>query len=266
MLVDEWGQHLGLREVRQILLNPHVTPAVIEALACNRRLMGIYEVKAAVAGHPRTPEHLAMRLLPQIRWRQLMGISRDTRIRAPVRRVAEKYLGQRLPRLTVGEKVSLARLATPEVAAVLAHDPSQKVLRAVLENPRLSEAALLPMLTSHRATPHHLERVARHERWGPRYDVRVALCRNPKTPFRVIFELLPSLRAAELAIVAGCEEHAQIVKSRAEDLLAASGSEDGENAVIEIESGDHRDEMPFRFASTPVEEIGVSMLWAPDDE
>lgn len=218
-LVDDHGRDLGLREVRQVLLNPYVTGEVIEALAMNRKLTSEPGVRSAVARHPRTPRAVAMRFVPHLFWRELLELSVDTRIRSPVRRQAERYLVQRAERLTTGEKTALARRATESVAESLVTDPSLRVLDALLANPRMTENALMPLLTSKHAAPRALEAVARDPRWGRRYEVRLALARNPKAPSREILRFLPLLQRDDLEAVAELEDQAWVVTHRAREIL-----------------------------------------------
>jgi len=218
-LIASHGRRLTLRAVPQLLLNPHVTPRAIEELLQVRELLSQYEVRSAVARHPRTPETGAMRFVSGLYWRDLLAILVDVRIAPAVRKVAEKYLVQRLGRLTTGEKIAVARRAPAPVLAHLRDDPSRHVIKALLENPRLTEEALLPVVASRGTRPQILGQIAADPRWGPRYPVRVALSRNPQAPFRTLFEILPTLRRRDLEVVSELEDHSWIVRHRARELL-----------------------------------------------
>ena len=221
-LVTDLGDALTAGDARRVLRNPFATGEVIEALMGARRLAASYDVRSAIARHRRTPESVALRFVSGLFWRDLLEISVDMRISPAVRRVAEKYLTRRLARLTTGEKITLARRATGEVLAHLRDDPSLRVIKALLENPRLTEAALLPMAASEKTLPRILDLVARNPRWGPRYEIRLALARNTRSPFRAIFEILPTLRRRDLLAVARRREHSWVVRHRARELLGSS--------------------------------------------
>lgn len=220
-LVTVHARELGVREVRQILLNPYVTAAIIDELLCHRKLLASYEVRSAVARHRRTPQTAAMRFISGLYWNDLLAIATDMRLAPAVRRLAEKYLLLRLDRLTAGEKITIAHRATPAVIEKLRRDRDRRVFQALLENPRLSEAALLPVASDDGTPPRILDLIARHLRWGPRYAIRVALSRNPRTPFRAIFELLPALRRQDLSAVVELEAHSSVVRHRAREILDA---------------------------------------------
>jgi len=218
-MVVEHLSRFSIREVRQTLMNPFATAEVLEELLAARDLVSIYEVRAALARHRSTPAVAAMRLIPGLYWRDLLEVSVDLRIRPEVRRVAEKYLRMRLPRLTTGEKVALAHRAPEELHAMLLRDPELRVVGALLGNARLRETTVLQLIQDPKTPTRPLARVAGHASWGSRYAVRAALARNPAAPFRAIFAALPHLRRADLEEIAAQESHSSVVRARARDLL-----------------------------------------------
>ncbi len=221
-LVGERAPTLTARDVLRVLRNPYVTGEVIEALLAARSLLASYPVRSAIARHRRTPETVALRFISGLFWRDLLEITVDVKIGPAVRRVAEKYLLERLSRLTVGEKTALARRATAAVLARLRQDPSLRVVKALLKSPRLTEPLLLPMVANESTQPRALDLVASDPRWGARYEVRLALARNPRSPFRVIFEILPTLRRRDLLAVAELDAHSSVVRNRASELLGSA--------------------------------------------
>ena len=214
------ARELTPRQVYRVLRNPYVTAEAIEALLGIRGLLASYQVRSALARHRRTPETVALRFISGLYWRDLLEISVDMRISPAVRRVAEKYLVRRLGRLTVGEKMAVARRAASGVLAHLRQDPSLHVVRALLQNPRLTEAVLLPMVASESTLPRILDLVARDPRWGTRYEIRLAMARNTRSPFRVILRILPGLRREDLTAIAAQESHSGVIRRRADELLA----------------------------------------------
>ncbi len=236
IIADE-ADALTTGDVRRVLRSPFATAEVIEALLAVRRLVASYDVRGAVARHRRTPEPVALRFVSGLFWRELLEISADLRIGPAVRRVAEKYLVRRLGRLTTGEKMTLARRATPEVLVHLREDPSSRVIKALLENPRLTESALLPLVASDTTLPRILDLVASDRRWRARYEVRVALSCNIRSPFRVIFEILPTLRRRDLLVVANRDDHSSIVRHRARELLEERSSRKGASESLSARKG-----------------------------
>jgi hypothetical protein len=209
--------------VRHALRNPYCTAEAVEAVAAEQRLLSFYEVRRDLAFHPRTPETLAARFVPTLWWRDLMALALDTRLRPALRRTAEVHLGARLPEMAVGEKVALARRASSGILSQLRHDPSPQVIAALLDNPRLTEGLLVPLLHGGSTPPAILELIANDRRWGVRYPLRLALVRNPATPLKVSWRLLEALRKADLRPVAADPRIPEPVRRRARVLLGDPG-------------------------------------------
>jgi hypothetical protein len=218
-LIRERGESLTPDAVRHALRNPFLSREVIEELASHPRLLSFYEVRKEIAASPRTPETLALRFVPGLYWRDLMNLGLDMRVHPRVRRAADVYVAERLPRLAVGEKVSIARRASGTVLASLRHDPSPTVVAALLDNPRLTEGLLLPLAQSDGARPQILQQIAADRRWGARYGLRVALAKNPQTPAPTAVRLLSSLRKSDLQAIAALPTVAEPVRRRARLLL-----------------------------------------------
>lgn len=206
-------------EALAALGNPHVDGAAIERLAELVPLAASRPLARAVALHPRTPEALARRLLPGLPWRDLVAAGRDVRLAPVVRRAAEVLLGERLAGLTAGERAAVARGAGPGLVARLRDEADPRVIAALLENPRLTEGALLPLVARERAAPAALAAVARDRRWGCRHEVRLALARNPATPVESALPILPHLSKRDLLAVARDLRLSPAVRRRA-SLLA----------------------------------------------
>ena len=218
-LVRERSESLTPEAVRHAMRNPFLTREVVEELAALPRLVSFYEVRRELASSPRTPEILALRFVAGLYWRDLLHLGLDMRVHPRVRRSADVYLAERMPRLAVGEKVSIARRASGTVLAALRHDPSPSVVSALLDNPRLTEGLLLPLVQSEAARPQILQQIAGDRRWGTRYGLRVAIAKNPSTPMPTALQLLPSLRKTDLQTVASLPAVAELVRRRARLLL-----------------------------------------------
>jgi hypothetical protein len=209
--------------VLQALRNPFCTAEVIARVAAERRLLAFHALRRALAFHPLTPETLAGGIVPTLFWRDLMELALDPRARPALRRAAEVQLAARLPGLAVGEKVSLARRAGAGVLAQLCHDPSPRVIAALLDNSRLTEAQLAPVVHRAETPPAVLELIAADRRWGVRYPLRVALVRNPATPLATAWRLLAALRKSDLQAVAADPRLAEPLRRRARVLLEETG-------------------------------------------
>lgn len=209
---------------RQLFRNPFLTGALIGRLLASRALLSSYEVRMEAARHPRTPQILALRFIPGLYWADLVRVGLDMRLHPIVRRAAEMRLTERLPALAVGEKMAIARSASPGVLSALRHDPTPRVIAALLENPRLTAGLLLPLLASESVAPAVLAVIASNPKWSVQYPVRLALCQNPRTPLDKALMLLPMLKRSDLEGVAS-DLRLKLPLRRRAQLLARGGGE-----------------------------------------
>jgi hypothetical protein len=205
--------------LRQLFRNPHLQRQVLELLLAERRLLAFHEVRKELARHPQTPEIQALRLVAGLFWRDLLELSADMRARPRLRRAAERHLVDRIPGLGAGEKVSIARRAGPLLVSQLRHDTEPRVIAALLDNPRLTEGGLMPLVTSDTARPEILALVARHPKWGARYAVRLSLARNRRTPVQTALTILPLLKKFDLKGIEQDRRLNMAVRKRAAVLL-----------------------------------------------
>jgi hypothetical protein len=223
-LIEHFAAALEPQAARQAFRNPFLTAALIERLCEVPHLLGSYEVRREAAFHPRTPRVLALRFVPGLWWADLVRLGTDTRLHPVVRRAGELRLIERLPGLAVGERMAVARAASPGVIAALRQDGTPRVIQALLENPRLTEGLLMPMIASETSQPKALATVAASPRWVSRPPVRAALCRNPATPMPTALALLPMLGKRDQAAVAADPRLPLLLRRKAQLL---SGSDVG---------------------------------------
>lgn len=218
-MVKEHADELDAGSARLVLKNPFAGREVVLLLLEQRRLLTVQEVRRELVAHPSTPEPRALNLLPGLFWRDLMTLGASVRTRPRIRRAADRRLSEKLPTLSVGERISIARRAGVGTMTRLRNDTHPRVIGALLENPRLTEGLLGPLLSSDMANPQVLARVAEDRRWGLRYGVRVMLARNPRTPVTTTIGMLSGLKKKDLNAIASDWRMAAPVRQRANLLL-----------------------------------------------
>ncbi len=170
---------------------------------------------AVVVLNPRTPRALAQRLLPSLRWRDLADVAASPRVDAGARVRAEGLLREQLPDLRLGERVTLARIATPAVLTPMLADADRRVADASLLNPRLREEDLVLALRVAAAPRALLEAATTSPRWREAYAVRLALVLQPRTPLALALGQLSSLLPRDLERVAQTDGIAPLVQAAA---------------------------------------------------
>ena len=221
-LVEKHLESFNVGEVRQVLKNPYVTAQIIELILTQRRILTFQEVRGDLVRHPTTPEVHALRFVQGLFWKDLVDIGSDVRVRPRIRGAADRHLVNRLQGLGSGERVTIARKAGPRIISQLRNDSEPRVIGALLENPRLTEGSLMTLVANQGAEPKVLTLVARHRKWGSRYPIRVAICRNPRTPAQVSISMLPSLKKVDLAAIETDRKLPASVRRRAAVLLGRS--------------------------------------------
>ena len=95
-------------------------------------------------------------------------------------------------------RVELAAAANLEEIQKLVHDPSARVIRALLQNSNLAEEDVLIIANRTNLTQDILELIAKDKRWSESYPVRLALARNPRSPLAVSLSVARFLRIFDL--------------------------------------------------------------------
>jgi hypothetical protein len=180
------------------LKNPELRSERIEHISRDAAFMKSRKVRFAVACHLRTPRRIALRLIRELYTFDLMQFSLLPAAAADLKRVADDLLVARVISVTLGERISLARKSSATVAAALLLDKDTHVWQTALENPRVTEAAIVKALQRSSATPAFVEAVCLHAKWSLRPEIRIALLRNAHTPLARAIDFARRLPSAQL--------------------------------------------------------------------
>jgi hypothetical protein len=158
-----------------LLKQPNLRPEILAKISKNSALMKSRKLKLALVAHPKTPRHLLLPLLRHLFTFDLMRVALMPTIAADIKISAEESLINRLKKLSVGEKLSLARRASGRVAASLLEEPDRLVIDAALQNSRLTETAIIKQLTRRKTNQILVEAICNHPKWKLRPEIIVAL-------------------------------------------------------------------------------------------
>jgi hypothetical protein len=103
------------------------------------------------------------------------------------------------------KRIELAMLAKGEEIAQYVHDPSTKVIKALLGNRHLTDEEVLIIANRKNVPGDILETIAKDKRWAESYRVRLALARNPKSPLSISLSIMRYLRLFDLEEIARCQ-------------------------------------------------------------
>jgi len=99
----------------------------------------------------------------------------------------------------VDQRAERAASAGKEDLGRFVHDPSPRVIKALLTNRNLSEQEVLIIASRKNLPGDLLESIAKDRRWAASYPLRLALAKNPKTPMFTALSLARYLRLFDLA-------------------------------------------------------------------
>jgi hypothetical protein len=180
-------------------------------------------VLGAVVLNPRAPRSLSLRLVASLYWRDLADVAATPRVDGAVRARAESILEDRLSELRLGERITLARLATPALLRSLLADSEAKVLEAALRNPRVREEDVVQAVRRDTVSRALLEAVAVSSRWRESYAVQLALVLQPRTPLGLSLGRISALLRKDLLRVADTEGLRPLVRAAALRVAGQSG-------------------------------------------
>ena len=171
---------------------------ILEEVGRRKHLLKNYRLKRALAFHPRAPRLISLRLLGDLYLMDLVQIALSPGVLAELKRSAEEQLLARLPQLPLGQKITLARRGPARVAGTLLADGHAKVIPVALDNPNVTEAQVLKVLSREKLPTALIPAISQHRKWSVSYNVRLALVRHPSSPLATILAYLPEITVSDL--------------------------------------------------------------------
>jgi len=181
-----------------LLKTPGLSADDLDPITGNGAVMKSRKVRLALAAHPRAPRRIALRLIREFYAFDLMQFALMPAAPGDLRRLADEQLVSRLASVSLGERISLARRGSAIVAGALLLDQHSRVWQTALENPRLTESAIIKAMQRPAATPAFVEGLCHHPKWSLRHEIRLALLRSPHTPLARAHEFARQLPPAQL--------------------------------------------------------------------
>lgn len=149
--------------------------ATLETIARTSHLSKSRKVRLAVVEHPHTPRHIAITALRDLFTFDLMRVALQPTVAADIKRAADEALIRRLEMICSGEKLALARRASGRIAAELLADDQPRIVKAALDNPRLTQAAVVKMLMRPKRPVTLAALLRSHPKWSTQPEVQSAL-------------------------------------------------------------------------------------------
>jgi hypothetical protein len=110
-------------------------------------------------------------------------------------------LASRIQDMSVNEKIQFALKGDTEARRLLIRDANRQVQLAVLQNGRITDTEVVAIANSRAVHDDLLRHIAANRNWMKLYPVRLALVKNPKTPFAISLKLVPTLTMNDLKLL-----------------------------------------------------------------
>jgi hypothetical protein len=186
------------RDLLRLLERKDLPAEVLREISSHKQAARNYSVKLALARHPRTPRLVSLPILKFLYLFDLLRIVHTPAVPTDVKMAAEENILKKSETAPRGEKITLARRASGRIAAGLLSTADREIIQACLDNPYLTEAHVAKALGLENLPRAVVEMIAFHPRWSSRYYVRLALIRNPATPFSQAAEFIPNITIGDL--------------------------------------------------------------------
>lgn len=191
--------------VAKLLERLDISSNLLSAIAAEKKWLAHEAVRLRLAQHPRTPKRIALAVVRELFLFDLVRLNLLPSAPGDIRRIAEEMILTRIPRLPIGQKLTLARRGPSRVAGALLAEGHPQALKIALDNAFLTESQVLKALSKPGVPERVVAAVAQHRKWSTQYNVRVALLRNPHTPPPCILAFLPHLKLADLKDLAALQ-------------------------------------------------------------
>jgi hypothetical protein len=176
----------------------NIDPKILESIAHNERWKDRYKVKLALCKNPKTPQKLSISLLKFLKIFDLTDLTRNNIIPATLRMKVEANIGEKMPAMPLGIKITLAKRASSNVLMRLIEEGLREVVEVCLDSPYLTEADIYKIINMEKTSPQVIRMIASHRKWSCRYYVRWALILNRHAPLACVVNFLKDMKKADL--------------------------------------------------------------------
>jgi len=131
-----------------------------------------------------------------------------------------KSIYQEIVLMTVSEKVQAAFKGGKTARTILVRDHNKLVCAAVMRNPRMSESEVESIAGMRGVDEEVLRLIGVRRDWSSKYNITIALARNPKAPIGVVLPLINRLTLRDLKSLKDDKGVTDTVRSIARKLFA----------------------------------------------
>ena len=128
-----------------------------------------------------------------------------------------------IQKMTVVQKVKLARMGNKEARALLVRDRNKIVACAAISSPKISDSEVLSFAQSRNVADEILRLISRNRDWTRSYQVKLALATNPKCPQQAAMKFLNYLQDRHLTNIMRSRDVPATISTHARRILSKKG-------------------------------------------
>lgn len=126
--------------------------------------------------------------------------------------------------LSIAEKIKLATMGSKSARKLLSKDSNRVVVNAVIRSPKIREDEVVPLAQDRTTSDDVLVYIVNRKEWMKNYQIKLALCKNPKTPLPKSLRILESLAERDLRALSKDKNIPNVVSSSALRILTRKTS------------------------------------------
>jgi hypothetical protein len=130
---------------------------------------------------------------------------------------------QLVQKMSVFQKIQLARLGNKEARSLLVRDRNKLVSLSVVMSPKITESEIITIAQSRNVTDEVLRVISRGRDWTKNYQVKLALATNPKCPLPVAMQFVNYLQDKDLRTLVRSRDVPQGISTHARRILMKKG-------------------------------------------
>lgn len=171
---------------------------MLEALSGDTRWKDSYKVRLALCKNPKTPQRITLTIIKSLKVFDLADLTRNPAIPITLRMRIEANIGERLPAIPLGIKITLAKRASSNVLMKLIEEGLKETVEACLDSPHMTEGNIYKIISMEKISPQVIRQIAAHRKWSCRYAIRWALITNPYSPLSNVVNFLKDMKTSDL--------------------------------------------------------------------
>ena len=189
------AKHSALNEdlALTILRRRDLQASVLEAIARNHSVIKHRKVLVGIVEHQHSPRHISLPLLRRLFTFELMHIALAPGVHADVKRIAEELLIGKSETISLGERITLARQGSANIAAALLLHNETSIIEAALQNPRMTEIGILKSLSRPEVPVPLLNMLVQHSKWSMRREIQIGILRRAEASEALVMQLAAKL-------------------------------------------------------------------------